>query len=101
DPEDIIFGRFEQSPAPKKKKNSKIRAEAKPVVAEASGAGPDALRLWVSSCDYTSDVLLGPQVLQSVHHSLRKFRTAFRFLIGNLHDWDGVSVPYDERQVVD
>ena len=34
--------------------------------------GPDALRLWVASSDYTRDVAIGQEVLQTVHISLHK-----------------------------
>lgn len=38
------------------------------------GGGADALRLWVASVDYTSDVSIGPTVLAQTLESLRKVR---------------------------
>lgn len=64
--------------------------------------GPDALRMWVASSDYTRDVVVGPQVLQTVHTSLHKYRITFRLLLGALSDFrpDWI-VPYDQLQTVD
>jgi isoleucyl-tRNA synthetase len=52
------------------------------------GYGVDVLRWWVGSTDYTSDVLVGPAVIDKVSESLRKVRNSARFLLGNLHDFD-------------
>lgn len=48
--------------------------------------GPDALRLWVASSDYTRDVSISVPVLQSVHQALQKYRVTFKFLLGVLSD---------------
>lgn len=50
--------------------------------------GPDALRLWVASSDYTKDVIIGQPVLQSVNQSLHKYRITFKWLLGVLSDHD-------------
>lgn len=64
--------------------------------------GPDALRLWAASSDYTRDVVIGKQVLQTVHTSLHKFRVTFKLLLGALADFQpAFSVPYDQLQQVD
>jgi isoleucyl-tRNA synthetase len=47
--------------------------------------GPDALRLWIASSDYTHDVVLGVPVLQSVHNALLKYRTMTKMLLGSIH----------------
>ncbi|KAF3764597.1 hypothetical protein M406DRAFT_62267 [Cryphonectria parasitica EP155] len=44
--------------------------------------GPDALRLWATSSDYTRDVAIGPPVLESVHVSLIKYRRIIKMLLG-------------------
>lgn len=54
---------------------------------EAPAYGADVLRLWVSSVDYTGDVLIGPQVLRQISDIYRKLRGTLRYLLGNLHDW--------------
>lgn len=47
--------------------------------------GPDALRFWVASSDYTKDVVLSPEVLQSINHSLWKYRGLIRMFLGSMH----------------
>ncbi|KAK3355646.1 tRNA synthetases class I-domain-containing protein [Neurospora tetraspora] len=46
--------------------------------------GPDALRLWVASSDYTSDIVLGEPVLKTIHQSLTKYRTIIKMLTGSM-----------------
>jgi hypothetical protein len=36
--------------------------------------GADVLRLWVSSVDYSSDVMVGPGILKQIGESYRKVR---------------------------
>ncbi|KAK3693485.1 tRNA synthetases class I-domain-containing protein [Podospora appendiculata] len=48
--------------------------------------GPDALRLWAASSDYTRDVVLAEPVLKAVHQSLIKYRTIIRMLTGSMHE---------------
>ncbi|KKF97471.1 Isoleucine--tRNA ligase mitochondrial [Ceratocystis platani] len=47
--------------------------------------GPDALRLWVASSEYTKDISIGELVLKAVHASLNKYRVILRMLAGSLH----------------
>ncbi|KAL8987529.1 MAG: hypothetical protein Q9177_003268 [Variospora cf. flavescens] len=51
--------------------------------------GPDALRLWVASTDYTSDVKVNLNFLQSIQTTLKKYRITFRFTLGALQDFRG------------
>ncbi|KAK1302432.1 hypothetical protein QJS10_CPB12g01586 [Acorus calamus] len=51
------------------------------------GYGADVLRLWVSSVDYTGDVMIGAQVLRQMSDIYRKLRGTLRYLLSNLHDW--------------
>ena len=53
---------------------------------KAPAYGADTLRMWVASTEYTSDVGIGPSVLEKVSESLRKLRNTMRFMLGNLHD---------------
>lgn len=64
--------------------------------------GPDALRMWVASSDYTHDVIIGEQVLRTVHTSLTKYRMTFKLLLGSLSDFhpDRV-IPYEQLQKID
>ncbi|KAL4564915.1 hypothetical protein LXL04_028991 [Taraxacum kok-saghyz] len=69
---------------------------------EAPSYGADVLRLWVSSVDYSGDVLIGPQVLRQMSDIYRKLRGTLRFLLGNLHDWKAENaIPYDELPEID
>ncbi|KAJ5935828.1 Isoleucyl-tRNA synthetase [Penicillium verhagenii] len=64
--------------------------------------GPDALRMWAASSDYTHDVVIGKTVLANVHTSLHKFRVTFKLLLGALADFQPeFVVPYGELQQVD
>ncbi|KYK56734.1 isoleucine-tRNA ligase [Drechmeria coniospora] len=47
--------------------------------------GPDMLRLWAASSDYTSDILVGPSILAPVHNALVKYRTILKMILGSLH----------------
>ncbi|XP_047310056.1 isoleucine--tRNA ligase, chloroplastic/mitochondrial [Impatiens glandulifera] len=69
---------------------------------ESPSYGADVLRLWVSSVDYTGDVLIGAQVLRQMSEIYRKLRGTLRFLLGNLHDWEvHNAVPYDDLPSID
>jgi isoleucyl-tRNA synthetase len=46
--------------------------------------GPDALRLWAASSDYTHDVVIGESVLKAIHTSLIKYRTITKMLLGSM-----------------
>lgn len=46
--------------------------------------GPDALRLWAASSDYTHDVVIGTPVLKSIHTCLIKYRSITKMLLGSM-----------------
>ena len=50
--------------------------------------GVDILRLWVVASDYYDDLKLDKGILQSQAESYRKIRNTFRFLIGNLNNFE-------------
>ena len=56
--------------------------------------GADVLRLWVSSVDYSQDVRISDDILKFVSDAYRRLRNTFRFLLGNLADFD------DEKDAV-
>ncbi|KHG06246.1 Isoleucine--tRNA ligase [Gossypium arboreum] len=69
---------------------------------EAPGYGADIMRLWVSSVDYTGDVMIGPQILRQISDVYRKLRGTLRYLLGNLHDWKVENaVSYQELPMID
>jgi isoleucyl-tRNA synthetase len=50
--------------------------------------GADVLRLWVSSEDYTEDVPISEEMLSRMSEAYRRIRNTFRFLLGNLTDFN-------------
>lgn len=50
--------------------------------------GADVLRLWVSSVDYSQDVSISNNILKQVSDAYRRIRNTFRFLLGNLDDFN-------------
>lgn len=50
--------------------------------------GADVLRLWVSSEDYTEDVSISEEMLNRMSEAYRRIRNTFRFILGNLSDFD-------------
>ena len=45
-------------------------------------SGADILRLWALSSDYTEDLRIGPQIIQSTVDGYRKLRNTLRYLLG-------------------
>jgi isoleucyl-tRNA synthetase len=51
--------------------------------------GGDIVRLWVASVDFREDVVASLPLLRRLAEEIyRKLRNTFRFLLGNLHDFD-------------
>ncbi|CEG26750.1 isoleucyl-tRNA synthetase [Bacillus sp. B-jedd] len=65
--------------------------------------GADILRLWVASVDYQSDVRVSEPILKQVAEVYRKIRNTFRFLLGNLADFNPETdaLRYEELREVD
>jgi isoleucyl-tRNA synthetase len=59
--------------------------------------GADILRLFVSSEDYTEDVSIGTEMLTRMSEAYRRIRNTFRFILGNLSDFD----PQNNRVAVE
>ncbi|KAF4504339.1 hypothetical protein G6O67_008500 [Ophiocordyceps sinensis] len=53
--------------------------------AQLDALGPDALRLWAASSDFTTDTLIGSSILQPIHNALIKYRTILKMVVGSLH----------------
>jgi len=85
----------------KAKKDKKAKKKTKQQ-GEQAKYGVDALRLWVASTDFTSDVTIGPEILEKANQVYYKFRTVCRFLLGNLKDFDAsMIVPFKEMEPLD
>ena len=50
--------------------------------------GAEIVRLWVASVDFREDVVSSEQIMQRLAENYRKLRNTFRFLLGNLADFD-------------
>ena len=50
--------------------------------------GGDVVRWWALATDWRGDVRVGDEILQRVSDAYRKVRNTFRFLLGNLADFD-------------
>jgi len=50
--------------------------------------GGEVVRLWVASVDFREDVIASEELMQRVAENYRKIRNTFRFLLGNLYDFD-------------
>ena len=57
-------------------------------VAIADKMGAEIVRLWVASVDFREDVMASDELMQRIAESYRKLRNTFRYILGNLHDFD-------------
>jgi isoleucyl-tRNA synthetase len=56
--------------------------------------GAEVIRLWVAAEDYTQDIRVSLEILDRLADAYRRMRNTFRFLLGNLGDFD----PARDRQ---
>jgi isoleucyl-tRNA synthetase len=65
--------------------------------------GAEVLRLWVAAEDYTEDIRLSTEILDRLADAYRRLRNTFRFLLGNLYDFDPARdrQPYAQLEEVD
>lgn len=65
--------------------------------------GADILRLWVASSDYNEDVRISEEIMNRLAEAYRKIRNTFRFLLGNLYDFNAPEdlAGYEEQQLID
>ncbi|KAI5948835.1 ISM1 [Candida theae] len=63
--------------------------------------GTDGLRLWAASSNYQQDVGFHPEVLTRVSEVGKKYRVTFKYLLGNLYDFDNTPVPYSQLSDLD
>ena len=63
--------------------------------------GPDALRLWIASSDFTKDVSLGQTVLKGINGTLSKYRVTFKLLLGLLQDYKPATlwIPFNQLAI--
>lgn len=65
--------------------------------------GADIIRLWVMSSDFQEDVRVSDDILKQVSEVYRKVRNTFRFLLGNLADFNPSedAIDYEDMMEVD
>ena len=77
------------------KKMSKSLGNAVDPLKVIQQSGAEIIRLWTMSCDYSEDQRIGPEIIKANTDAYRKIRNSFRFLLGNLADFeDGEKVAY-------
>src|SRR5262249_23562214 len=54
----------------------------------ANRLGGEIVRLWVASVDFREDVNATETLMQRVAENYRKIRNTFRYILGNLHEFD-------------
>ena len=55
--------------------------------------GADVLRLMVASMDYADDIRISERGIKEMSESYRKIRNTFRYLLGNLEDYQHLTPP--------
>jgi len=65
--------------------------------------GAELLRLWAASVDFTEDVVLSNVIIERLVEAYRKLRNTFKYMLGNLHDFDPLrdAVPLDQMLEID
>ncbi|MBI5888028.1 MAG: isoleucine--tRNA ligase [Deltaproteobacteria bacterium] len=65
--------------------------------------GAEVLRLWVSAEDYREDIRISDEILKRLSEAYRKIRNSFRYILGNLYDFDPSKdmVEYKELEELD
>lgn len=65
--------------------------------------GADILRLWVASSEYTADVRISQEIMAQTAENYRKIRNTFRFLLGNVADFNPEKdrIPYEQMPEID
>jgi len=82
---------------------SKSRGNDVDPVDIANRLGGEIVRLWAASVDFREDVVGSERLMQTVAETYRKTRNTFRFILGNLYDFDPTvdRVPHTEMQALD
>jgi isoleucyl-tRNA synthetase len=65
--------------------------------------GAEILRLWVAMVDFLEDMRLSGEIIERNSEAYRKIRNTFRYLLGNLHDFDQDehAVAYERMEEID
>jgi isoleucyl-tRNA synthetase len=65
--------------------------------------GAELIRLWTASVDFVEDVRISPTILTRLSEAYRKIRNTFRYVLGNIHDFNPATdaVPGDQLPEID
>ncbi len=82
---------------------SKSRGNDVDPVDIAGRLGGEIVRLWVASVDFREDVIGSELLMQRIAENYRKIRNTFRYILGNLHDFEPQrdAVPFEKMQALD
>jgi isoleucyl-tRNA synthetase len=82
---------------------SKSRGNDVDPVDIASRLGGEVVRLWVASVDFREDVVGSEALMLRVAENYRKIRNTFRYILGNLGDFDSQTdaVAFDQMEELD
>jgi isoleucyl-tRNA synthetase len=82
---------------------SKSRGNDVDPVDIASRLGAEVVRLWVASVDFREDVVGSEQLMLRIAENYRKIRNTFRYILGNLGDFNPQSdaVAFDQMEALD
>jgi isoleucyl-tRNA synthetase len=69
----------------------------------ANRMGAEIVRLWVASVDFREDVVGSEKLMQRIAENYRKIRNTFRYILGNLYDFDPKTdaVGYEQMESLD
>jgi isoleucyl-tRNA synthetase len=82
---------------------SKSRGNDVDPVDIANRLGGEIVRMWVASVDFREDVVGSERLMQTVAENYRKIRNTFRYILGNLSDFDPKmdTIPFGQLQSLD
>ncbi len=82
---------------------SKSRGNDVDPVDIAGRLGGEVVRLWVASVDFREDVVGSERLMLTVAENYRKIRNTFRYILGNLGDFDpkADAVPFESLEAID
>ena len=82
---------------------SKSRGNDVDPVDISSRLGGEVVRLWVASVDFREDVVGSEALMQRVGENYKKIRNTYRYILGNLEDFDPDrdAVPYEQMEALD
>jgi isoleucyl-tRNA synthetase len=82
---------------------SKSRGNDVDPVDIANRLGGEVVRMWVASVDFREDVVGSEQLMQRVAENYRKIRNTFRYILGNLDQFDPErdAVPFENLEAID